>query len=75
MFPLFLQVMNAKIALVGFLAEKARFSRRCAHVVIAPLIDKVGDIKSGAKVKESLTSIAEACSLGHVAEQVCYIDY
>ena len=62
--------MNAKIALIGFLAEKARFSRRCAHVVIAGLIDKIGDIKSGSKVKESLTSIAEACSLGHVAGEV-----
>nr|XP_054761945.1 cytoskeleton-associated protein 5-like isoform X1 [Lytechinus pictus] len=63
------QVMNAKICLVGFLAEKARFSRRCAQVVIAPLIDKVGDIKSGSKVKESLTAIAEACQLGYVAEE------
>ncbi|XP_030845166.1 cytoskeleton-associated protein 5-A isoform X3 [Strongylocentrotus purpuratus] len=63
------QVMNAKIALVGFLAEKARFSRRCAQVVIAPLIDKIGDTKSGSKVKESLTAVAEACQLGYIAEE------
>ncbi|XP_071485290.1 cytoskeleton-associated protein 5-like [Diadema antillarum] len=63
------QVMNAKITLIGFLAEKARFSRRCAQVVLGPLIDKVGDIKSGSKVKESLTAVAEACSLGYIAEE------
>lgn len=67
------QVMNAKIALVGFVAEKASFSRRCAEVVVGPLIDKVGDIKSGSKVKEALTSIAEACSLGYVGgETISY---
>ena len=56
--------------MVGVLAEKANFSRRTASFVISGLVDKIGDIKSGAKVKESLTAVAEATQLGYISEEV-----
>ncbi|XP_071809133.1 cytoskeleton-associated protein 5-A-like isoform X2 [Asterias amurensis] len=64
------QVLNAKITMVGVLAEKANFSRRTASFVISGLVDKIGDIKSGAKVKESLTAVAEATQLGYISEEI-----
>ncbi|XP_038047612.1 cytoskeleton-associated protein 5-like [Patiria miniata] len=67
------QVLNAKISMVRILAEKAPFSRRTASCVIPGLVDKIGDIKSGSKVKESMTAVAEATQLGYIAdEMVCY---
>ncbi|XP_022089158.1 cytoskeleton-associated protein 5-like isoform X2 [Acanthaster planci] len=64
------QVLNSKVSMVGILAEKARFSRRTASCVIGGLVDKIGDIKSGAKVRESMTAVAEATQLGYIADEM-----
>ncbi|KAG7257363.1 hypothetical protein CRUP_022799 [Coryphaenoides rupestris] len=46
-----------------------RFSKTSASVVLDALVDKVGDAKCGAKAKEALSAIGEACSLPWTAEQ------
>ncbi|XP_012994294.2 cytoskeleton-associated protein 5 isoform X2 [Esox lucius] len=64
------QVMQMKLHIVGLIAQKGSFSKTSALVVLDGLVDKVGDVKCGAKAKEGLTATAEACSLPWTAEQV-----
>ncbi|KAJ8281337.1 hypothetical protein GJAV_G00066360 [Gymnothorax javanicus] len=64
------QVMQMKLHIVGLIAQKGSFSKTSAFVVLDGLVDKVGDVKCGAKAKEALTAISEACSLPWTAEQV-----
>ncbi|XP_035276020.1 cytoskeleton-associated protein 5-like isoform X3 [Anguilla anguilla] len=64
------QVMQMKLHIVGLIAQKGSFSKTSAFVVLDGLVDKVGDVKCGAKAKEALTAIGEACSLPWTAEQV-----
>lgn len=65
-----LQVMGLKLQVVATVAQKGSFSKTSALAVLEALIDKIGDVKCGAKAKEALTGIAEACSLPWTAEQV-----
>nr|XP_015194853.1 PREDICTED: cytoskeleton-associated protein 5 isoform X1 [Lepisosteus oculatus]XP_015194854.1 PREDICTED: cytoskeleton-associated protein 5 isoform X1 [Lepisosteus oculatus]XP_015194855.1 PREDICTED: cytoskeleton-associated protein 5 isoform X1 [Lepisosteus oculatus] len=64
------QVMQMKLHIVGLVAQKGVFSKTSAFVVLDGLVDKIGDVKCGAKSKEALTAIGEACSLPWTAEQV-----
>ncbi|XP_033117139.1 cytoskeleton-associated protein 5-like isoform X3 [Anneissia japonica] len=67
------QVLKAKFALIGILAEKGKFSRTSGSVCIGGIVEKIGDIKQSATAKETMTSISEACSLQFVAlEAVSY---
>lgn len=63
--------MGAKVQLVGSLAEKAKFSTTSAGYCIQGMVDKIGDIKSGSKVKEAMTAMAEATTLGFISLEVC----
>ncbi|XP_071956177.1 cytoskeleton-associated protein 5-A-like isoform X2 [Antedon mediterranea] len=67
------QVLKAKFALIGILAEKGKFSRTSAGVCIGGIVEKIGDIKQSATAKETMTSMAEACGLQFVAlEAISY---
>ncbi|KAJ8023557.1 Cytoskeleton-associated protein 5 [Holothuria leucospilota] len=63
-------VLNLKFAMIAILAEKSNFTRTSAGFVYKPIVDKIGDIKVGAKAKEALTAIGEAVTLGFIAEHV-----
>lgn len=41
-----------------------------AGFVLADLVDKIGDVKNGAAVREALSCIAEACSMEFVGKEV-----
>lgn len=58
--------------MIAILAEKSNFTRTSAEFVCKPLVDKIGDIKAGGKAKEALTAIAEAVTLGLVAENAVH---
>ena len=62
--------MGLKLQVVATVAQRGRFSKTSALVVLEALVDKVSDIKCGGKAKDALTAIAEACSLPWTAEQV-----
>uniref|UniRef100_A0A667YI12 Cytoskeleton associated protein 5 n=1 Tax=Myripristis murdjan TaxID=586833 RepID=A0A667YI12_9TELE len=64
------QVMQLKLQALALVAQKGRFSKTSASLVLDALVDKVGDVKCGGKAKEALTAIGEACSLPWTAEQV-----
>ena len=64
------QVMQMKLHIVGLIAQRGRFSKTSAFVVLDGLVDKVGDVKCGGNAKIGLTATAEACSLPWTAEQV-----
>ncbi|XP_071830339.1 cytoskeleton-associated protein 5-like isoform X2 [Apostichopus japonicus] len=66
------QVINAKFGMIAILAEKSNFTRTSAEFVCKPLVDKIGDIKAGGKAKEALTAIAEAVTLGLIAENAVH---
>ena len=70
LFLLYRQVMGAKVQLVGILAEKARFTTTSAKYCIHGMVDKIGDIKSGSKVQEAMTAMAEATTLGFISLEV-----
>lgn len=59
-----------KLHVVALIAQRGRFSKTSASVVLDGLVDKVGDVKCGGNAKEGLTAIGEACSLPWTAEQV-----
>ncbi|XP_056137705.1 cytoskeleton-associated protein 5 isoform X2 [Lampris incognitus] len=64
------QVMQLKLHIVALIAERGKFSKTSALVVLDGLVDKVGDVKCGGNAKEGLTAIGEVCSLPWTAEQV-----
>ncbi|XP_076003140.1 cytoskeleton-associated protein 5-like isoform X2 [Genypterus blacodes] len=64
------QVMQLKMQVVAAVAQGGQFSKTSASAVLDALVDKVGDVKCGAKAKDALTAIGEACSLPWTAEQV-----
>ncbi|XP_041753854.1 cytoskeleton-associated protein 5-like [Coregonus clupeaformis] len=64
------QVMQLKLQVVAVVAQRGRFSKTSASVVLDALVEKVGDVKCGGKAKDALTAIGEACSLSWIAEQV-----
>ncbi|CAK6966388.1 cytoskeleton-associated protein 5 isoform X3 [Scomber scombrus] len=63
------QVMQMKLHIVALIAERGKFSKTSATVVLDGLVDKVGDVKCGGNAKEGLTAIGQACSLPWTAEQ------
>lgn len=65
-----LQVMKLKVDLIGKLALNAKFTRRSAEFCLNELVDKVGDVKNGSSVQETLSCISEACGLEFVSLQV-----
>uniref|UniRef100_A0A4W5P729 Cytoskeleton associated protein 5 n=1 Tax=Hucho hucho TaxID=62062 RepID=A0A4W5P729_9TELE len=64
------QVMQLKLQVVAVVAQRGRFSKTSASVVLDALVEKMGDVKCGGKAKDALTAIGEACSLSWIAEQV-----
>uniref|UniRef100_A0A8C7CF35 Cytoskeleton associated protein 5 n=1 Tax=Oncorhynchus kisutch TaxID=8019 RepID=A0A8C7CF35_ONCKI len=64
------QVLQLKLQVVAVVAQRGRFSKTSASVVLDALVEKVGDVKCGGKAKDALTAIGEACSLSWIAEQV-----
>lgn len=64
------QVMQLKLQVVAVVAQRGRFSKTSASVVLDALVEKIGDVKCGGKAKDALTAIGEACSLSWIAEQV-----
>ncbi|KAI5101926.1 cytoskeleton-associated protein 5 [Silurus meridionalis] len=65
------QVMQLKLQVVCAVAQKGLFfSRTSALAVLEAVVDKTGDVKCGARAREALTAIAEACTLPWTAEQV-----
>ncbi|KAK7477171.1 hypothetical protein BaRGS_00031556, partial [Batillaria attramentaria] len=63
------QVLKLKFELLAHLAQNARFSRQSAEFVLVEVIDKVGDVKTGAVAQESLSCMSEACTLEFISEQ------
>ena len=64
------QVMKLKVEMISHLAQNSNFSKRSASFVLTELVDKVGDVKNGAAVKDALSYIAEATSLDFVSLEV-----
>uniref|UniRef100_A0A8C7NJ94 TOG domain-containing protein n=1 Tax=Oncorhynchus mykiss TaxID=8022 RepID=A0A8C7NJ94_ONCMY len=64
------QVLQLKLQVVAVVAQRGRFSKTSASVVLDALVEKMGDVKCGGKAKDALTAIGEACSLSWIAEQV-----
>ncbi len=57
------QVVAKGFEVVKLIAEKAgKFSKRAAHWLVTPLVEKLGDVKLKTAASECLTSLAEACS-------------
>jgi len=52
------------------LATKSEFSKRSADYLITDVVDKLSDAKNASITTETLTTIAEATSLDHVATSV-----
>ncbi|XP_062868509.1 cytoskeleton-associated protein 5-like isoform X2 [Trichomycterus rosablanca] len=70
------QVIQLKLQVVAAVAQKGSFfSRTSALAVFEPIVEKIGDVKCGARAKEALTAIAEACTLPWTAEQVVSIAF
>ncbi|CAL8245486.1 unnamed protein product [Lota lota] len=69
------QVMQLKLQVVAVVAQRGRFSKTSASVVLEALVDKVSDVKCGGKAKDALTAIGDACSLPWTAEQVVSIAF
>ena len=65
-----LQVLKLKVDLVSHLALNSKFTRRSAEFCLQELVDKVGDIKNGSSVKETLSCISEACGLEFISMEV-----
>lgn len=59
-----------KLHVVALIAQRGKFSKTSANVVLDGLVDKIGDVKCGGNAKEGLTAIGETCSLPWTAEQV-----
>uniref|UniRef100_A0A3P9Q5V7 Cytoskeleton associated protein 5 n=1 Tax=Poecilia reticulata TaxID=8081 RepID=A0A3P9Q5V7_POERE len=64
------QVMQMKLHIVALVAQRGRFSKTSASVVLDGLVDKIGDVKCGGNAKSALTAIGETCLLPWTAEQV-----
>ncbi|XP_014669251.1 PREDICTED: cytoskeleton-associated protein 5-like [Priapulus caudatus] len=64
------QVEKLKLELLALLAASGRFSRRSVDLALHDAVDRVGDGKSGAAAGTALTAMAEATSLGYLAENV-----
>ncbi|XP_062405946.1 cytoskeleton-associated protein 5-like isoform X3 [Sardina pilchardus] len=63
------QVMGLKLQVVATVAQRGSFSKTSALAVLESLIEKVSDAKCGAKAKDAMSNIAEACTLPWTAEQ------
>ncbi|EEZ99362.1 protein mini spindles [Tribolium castaneum] len=64
------QVLQSRIEIVKYLAENSTFSATTANICINDIIDKFGDAKNGALVRETVSAIAEATSLSFVSSIV-----
>ncbi|KAK3562246.1 hypothetical protein QTP86_032583 [Hemibagrus guttatus] len=65
------QVMQLKLQVVSAVAQRGSFfSRTSALAVLEAVVDKAGDVKCGARARETLSAIAEGCTLPWTAEQV-----
>lgn len=64
------QVLKLKLEAVKTLATKSEFSKRSADYLITDVVDKLSDAKNASITTETLTLIAEATSLDHVATSV-----
>ena len=62
--------MKLRVELIAHLATNSNFSKRSAEFCLTDLVDKLGDAKNGAAVKEALSCIAEACKLEFVSQEV-----
>ncbi|KAH1165906.1 cytoskeleton-associated protein 5-like [Mauremys mutica] len=65
-----LPVMQKKLHIITLIAQKGNFSRTSAQVVLAGLVEKVGDVICSSDAKGALTAIAEACALPWTASKV-----
>lgn len=64
--------MQLKLQVVSGVAQRGSFfSRTSALAVLEAVVDKAGDVKCGVRARETLSAIAEACTLPWTAEQVC----
>lgn len=64
------QVLKLKVDLTKFLAQFGDFTKTSAEVCLRDLADKIGDVKNGAAVAETLSCIAEATTLQFVSDIV-----
>ncbi|XP_009680506.2 cytoskeleton-associated protein 5-like [Struthio camelus] len=64
-----LQVVQKKLHTITLLAQKGNFSRTSAQIVLENVVEMVGDVLCGSNAKETLTAIAEACSLPWTAKR------
>ncbi|KAK3702253.1 hypothetical protein QZH41_019815, partial [Actinostola sp. cb2023] len=65
------QVLKARLALCGVIAEKGKaFSSRSAGYAIPGLVEKIGDLKLKDQCKETLMKFAEKLNLNHVSLKV-----
>ena len=63
-------VMNQKFMLLSEVARLGRFTKTSFQICVQPLVDKIGDIKSGKEAKNALTEIAEKVGFPRVVEDV-----
>ena len=63
-------VMIQKFVLLGEVARLGKFSKTSFQICAQPLVDKIGDIKSGKDAKNALTEIAEKVGFPIVVEDV-----
>ncbi|XP_050293470.1 protein mini spindles isoform X2 [Anthonomus grandis grandis] len=64
------QVLKVKLEIVKYLAQTGVFSITTVDCCIKDISEKMGDVKNGTTVAETLTAMAEATSLGHVSAAV-----
>ncbi|CAH1174022.1 unnamed protein product [Phaedon cochleariae] len=64
------QVLKAKLDIVKYLAENCKFTSTTANCCVTEVAEKFSDAKNGAAAAETLSAIAEATSLGQVADIV-----
>ncbi|XP_075242780.1 cytoskeleton-associated protein 5-like [Convolutriloba macropyga] len=63
-------VMILKFNLLAEVARLGKFSKTSFQICAQPIVDKIGDIKSGSSAKNALTEIAEKVGFPIVAEDV-----
>ena len=63
-------VMILKFNLLAEVARLGKFSKTSFQICAQPIVDKLGDIKSGSTAKKALTEIAEKVGFPAVAEDV-----
>lgn len=64
------QVLKAKLEILKYLAQNCKFTMTSANCCVTEISEKFSDSKNGTSVAETLSAIAEANTLGQIADLV-----